>query len=254
MKLTILGCGTSTGVPVIGCRCGVCVSAEPRNSRTRASLLMRTEAGENILIDTSTDLRAQCLKNRVERIDAVLFTHPHADHIHGIDELRAFNMMQDGPIPCYGNAFTIKRIRVMFDYIFEREVVESWRPRLSVTPIDSEFTLFGKRITPVEIYHGATSILGYRVGNAAYLTDCSRIPPESIEKLLGLDVLIIGALRHKAHPTHMNVDAALATSALLKPKRTLFTHLSHSLDYHEENKGLPDGVELAYDGMEITLD
>lgn len=252
MKLIVFGCGTSTGVPVIGCHCGVCDSADPKNRRTRASLLIQT-SGKNILIDTSTDLRAQALSNKIERIDFVLFTHPHADHIHGIDELRTFNMVQKEAIPCYGNEYTIKRIRRVFDYIFEEGVKENWRPNLTTAIIDSNFRLAGVEVAPIDVRHGDSSILGYRIGKAAYLTDCSFIPEASVERLKGLNLLVIGALRYKPHPTHFSIEQAIEFSKAVKPKRTVLTHLSHNLDYAEDNAKLPEGVELAYDGMEIEL-
>jgi phosphoribosyl 1,2-cyclic phosphate phosphodiesterase len=251
MKLLILGCGTSTGVPIIGCDCSVCTSTDPRNKRTRSSALIQIK-DKNILIDTSTDLRAQSLENGLKRIDAVLLTHPHADHIHGIDDLRAFNMMQERAIPCYGSAYTIERVRVMFDYIFSEKPSESWRPNLTTTAVDSRFEAAGVDIIPIEICHGKAAIFGFRVGNAAYLTDCSSIPPASIEKLHGLKLLVLGALRHKPHPTHMTIDEAIETSRLIGANRTVLTHLSHAIDY--TNEKLPDGVELAYDSMSIEVD
>ena len=254
MKLRILGCGTSTGVPVIGCRCGVCASPHPRNKRTRASVLIETgKGGENVLIDTSTDLRAQALANGVERLDAVLFTHPHADHIHGIDELRSFNMLQEGPIPCYGNSGTINRIRVTFEYIFSEEAGESWKPNLTTTLVEGPFSLFGMEVTPLDVYHGTSSILGYRIEKAAYVTDCSLIPEESMEKLRGLDVLVLGALRHRPHPTHFSVRQALEAVEAIRPKRAVLTHLSHKIDYTVDNSKLPPGVDLAYDGMVVEV-
>lgn len=252
MKLLILGCGTSTGVPIIGCECSVCVSKNLRNKRTRSSVLVEAD-GKNLLIDTSTDLRQQSLAHNLRRLDGVLFTHPHADHIHGIDELRAFNMAQDGPIDCYGSSHTIERIKVMFDYIFEKGNKESWRPNLATTVVDGPFTVAGQPITPVEILHGTSRIFGYRIGDAAYLTDCSLIPDESLGLLKGLKVLVLGALRHKPHPTHMSIKEAVEASAAIKPDRTVLTHLSHSVDYDSDNAELPDGVELAYDGMEIEV-
>ncbi|MBI5810741.1 MAG: MBL fold metallo-hydrolase [Deltaproteobacteria bacterium] len=252
MKIIVLGCGTSTGVPVIGCHCGVCRMPDPKNRRTRASLLIQT-SGRNILIDTSTDLRAQALASNIERIDFVLFTHPHADHIHGIDELRTFNMAQKEAIPCYGNGYTIKRIRRVFDYIFEEGIKENWRPNLTTAIIDSEVSLAGIKVTPIEILHGDTTILGYRIGKAAYLTDCSFIPDSSLEKLRGLGLLVIGALRYKPHPTHFSIDQAIELSSAVKPGRTVLTHLSHNLDYTADNAKLPKGVELAYDGMVIEV-
>ncbi|MBI5641941.1 MAG: MBL fold metallo-hydrolase [Deltaproteobacteria bacterium] len=252
MRLTIFGCGTSTGVPVIGCHCQTCSSTDPRNKRTRSSILIQ-ENGKNILIDTSTDLRAQSLANGIERIDAVLFTHPHADHIHGIDDLRAFNLAQGGAIPCYGGEHTIDRIRVMFDYIFREDLNDGWKPNLRTAVIDSAFELFGITVTPVEIQHGPATIFGYRFGNAAYLTDCSGIPEHSLEKLKGVELLIIGALRYKPHPTHFSIQQAIDASAALNPKRTVLTHLGHNIDYGKDNATLPKGVELAYDGLTLQI-
>lgn len=252
MELTILGCGTSTGVPVIGCHCAICSSTEPKNRRTRSSLLIR-EAGTNILIDTSTDLRAQSLSNGLERIDAVLFTHPHADHIHGIDELRAFNFAQMGAIPCYGSAETIDRVRVIFEYIFRENSNDGWKPNLETTAVDGPFEAAGIMVTPVPIRHGAAEIFGYRIGNTAYLTDCSAIPPESAELIKGVDVLILGALRHKPHPTHFTIAQAIEASRETGAGRTILTHLSHNIDYAKDNALLPEGVELAYDGMVVEV-
>ncbi len=253
MKLTVLGCGTSTGVPVIGCHCTVCASDDSRNRRTRSSLLVHTH-GKNILIDTSTDLRTQALANSVERVDAVLFTHPHADHIHGIDDLRSFNMVQKDAIPCYGNPFTIGRIKTMFDYIFSDDGMDGWKPNLTASEVSGPFEAAGEKVIPIDIYHGKAQILGYRIGKAAYVTDCSSIPAGSIRLLDGIEVLVIGALRHRPHPTHFTIDQAVEVAQMLKPKKTLLTHLGHGLDYERDNRLLPKGVELAYDGMTIDLD
>lgn len=250
MKLVILGSGTSTGVPVIGCRCEVCSSRDPRNKRTRASALISTR-GKNILIDTSTDLRAQSLANGIERIDAVLFTHCHADHIHGIDDLRAFNHVQGSSIPCYGNPETIERIRSSFEYIFNDKAGDGWKPSLTATAVESPFEISGIEIIPVEVVHGRARILGYRIGKVAYITDCNSIPPESKEKLRDLEALVLGALRYKPHPTHFNIPQAIEVAEELKPRRCIFTHLGHNLDYKVDNPKLPEGVELAYDGMII---
>lgn len=252
MKITILGCGTSTGVPVIGCRCDICASKDAKNKRTRSSILA-TAHGKNILIDTSTDLRYQALTNDIERIDAVLFTHPHADHIHGIDELRNFNMIQKRPIPCYGSEFTINRIRHMFDYIFTADGNDGWKPELETFPVSAPFDLFGLLVQPVNIYHGKMPILGFRIGGLAYITDCSHIPEDSKKMLGGLEILILGALRHKPHPTHFSIEEAIQIGAGLKPKRVVLSHLGHNLDYAATNKSLPQGFELAYDRMEIEI-
>ncbi|MBI5327602.1 MAG: MBL fold metallo-hydrolase [Deltaproteobacteria bacterium] len=252
MKIIILGCGTSTGVPVIGCKCSVCASKDNKNKRTRSSLLI-TVNNRNILIDTSTDLRYQALTHNIERIDAVLYTHPHADHIHGIDELRIFNMLQRQAIPCYGSEFTINRIRSMFDYIFASAASSSWKPEIETFMISAPFNIFDTLIQPINIYHGKMQILGFRFGRLAYITDCSQIPDDSKKMLDNLDVLILGALRHKPHPTHFSIDEALQVGEELKSKRVILTHLGHNLDYTETNKSLPQGFELAYDGMEIEM-
>ncbi|MEK6791365.1 MAG: GPMC system MBL fold metallohydrolase [Deltaproteobacteria bacterium] len=248
MKLTILGCGTSTGVPIIGCKCVVCASPHPRNKRTRSSLLI--ENGASILIDTSTDLRTQALRHGLERLDGVLFTHHHADHVHGIDDLRAFNMAQQGAvIPCYGNKATISRIRSIFKYIFTQDPNDGWKPKLSMRVVKGMFKLGGIEVQPINILHGKDTILGYRIGNMAYLTDCSSIPKESEVALKGLDLLILGALRHKPHPTHFSISQAIEAALAVRARRTVFTHLGHNVDYEADNASLPQGVELAYDGM-----
>lgn len=255
MRLVILGCGTSTGVPLIGCHCPVCASKDPKNKRTRSSLLIRIGAA-NILIDTSTDLRFQCLANDVERVDAVLFTHPHADHIHGIDDLRSFNLIQNlgnSPIPCYANRRTVERIKIMFDYIFKDDAEDGWKPNLALEAVDGPFKAAGVEVVPIEINHGASSILGYRIGGAAYLTDCSAIPDASLRLLKGVSVLILGALRHKPHPTHFTVAQAVEAARAVGAERTILTHLGHSLDYAADNANLPKGIELAYDGMTVEV-
>ncbi len=252
MQIVILGSGTSTGVPVIGCHCQVCSSGDPRNRRTRSSALIRTD-GRNILIDTSTDLRLQSLANGVERIDAVLFTHPHADHIHGIDDLRTFNAIQNSAIPCFGNEYTIKRIRRAFEYIFNGDGADGWKPNLTATVVDSPFEIFGVEVVPVEISHGPATILGWRIGQAAYVTDCNCIPAASLERLMGVEVLIVGALRFKPHPTHFNIEQAIEAAVAVKAARTVFTHLGHNLDYGRDKDALPPGMEFAYDGMRIEL-
>ncbi|MBI5885447.1 MAG: MBL fold metallo-hydrolase [Deltaproteobacteria bacterium] len=253
MRLVILGCGTSTGVPLIGCRCNVCTSTDARNRRTRSSALIEAGGG-HILIDTATDLRQQALANGIERIDAVLYTHHHADHIHGIDDLRSFNMVQQGrEIACYGNAATVERIRATFNYIFREDVNDGWKPNLTTTVVDGPFELFGERVIPVPLRHGAMSIYGWRVGDMAYLTDCSAIPLESMALLKGLEVLIVGALRDRPHPTHFTIQQAVEAAATIAPKRTILTHMGHNVDYVKDSAALPLGVELAYDGMVVEV-
>ena len=252
MAITILGSGTSTGVPLIGCDCNVCTSTDRRNRRTRSSILVSSEAG-NILIDTSTDLRYQALKNGIRKVDAVLFTHAHADHVHGIDELRSFNFIQKGPIPCFGNEVTLGRIQTMFSYIFKGADSGGGIPQLIMNEVAQTFTLLGEEITPVEVLHGELPILGYRIADMAYITDCSEIPAASMEKLKDLDLLILGALRYRPHNTHFTVDEAVNVVNELKPARTLLTHLGHDLDYERALALLPETVGLAYDGMTIEF-
>lgn len=251
MKILMLGSGTSTGVPAIGCECRVCTSNDPKNKRSRASVIIFCR-GRSLLIDTSTDLRIQALRHRLKRLDAVLFTHAHADHLHGIDELRIFNWLMSGPIPCYGDNKTIERINLVFNYIFQ-DNCESTVPRLKTNIISGPFSLFSQEVVPVEIYHGSLPILGYRLNNFAYITDCSFIPESSKEKLRDLEILILGALRFREHPTHFNIEQALEVISELKPQRCFLTHINHDLDYGETNARLPAGVELGYDGLEIEI-
>lgn len=252
LKVTILGCGTSFGVPMIACKCTVCQSDDPRNTRTRASIMVSYE-GRNILVDTATDLRAQAIANGVDHIDAVLYTHPHAEHIHGVDELRRFNWLQGAGIPCYGSPDTMARIRTVFDYIFLNPGLPGWQPNLTANDVTAPFELFGQTVVPVPLMHGELPIYGYRMGGFAYLTDFLKIPEESEPLLHGLDVMVLEALRYDPHPAHVSVSEALEVVNMFKPKRAVFTHMAHTLEYAEVMKRLPDGVELAYDGMVIEI-
>lgn len=235
-----------------GCRCAVCTSELPQNSRTRCSILVAC-GGRNVLIDTATDLRQQALREKIERIDAVLYTHTHADHLHGIDDLRPFNLMARAPIPIFGSAETIGFIRRSFAYIFDEALDPGYRPQLTTFAIGGPFTLFGLPVEPIPLRHGRGNALGYRLGDLAYLTDCSAIPASSEERLHGLDVLILDALRFTPHSTHFNIPQALEVVARLKPRRTLLTHLSHEVDHGRHSAGLPPGVEFAYDGQRLSL-
>lgn len=253
MKVIVLGSGTSTGVPVIGCNCRVCTSENSRNKRTRASIIVQKN-NHNILVDTSTDLRAQCLANKITRIDAVFYTHTHADHLYGVDELRIFNFIQHGKIPIYGSEETIEGIKRTFPYLFTDAFYGGGKPYLVPNIINGDLELFDIKITPVEIMHGDLPIFGYRFSNFAYVTDVSEIPEESMELLKGLDVLILGALRYEPHPTHFTIEQALKVIEELKPKRSFLTHLGHSVEHEELEKALPDNVRPAFDGMEITIE
>jgi len=251
MIITILGSGTSTGVPMVGCSCAVCNSQDPRDKRSRASILLEW-AGRFILVDTSTDLRRQLLRERVPRIDGVLYTHSHADHIHGIDDLRGFHFIHKKVIPCYGEKGTISAIAAIFPYIFEGLESAGYYPLLEPNIVNGPFPLFGAEITPVPLLHGTISSTGYRFGDIAYLTDLSSIPDSSMGLLESLDLLIIDALRYTPHPNHLNFQGALDVVAQLRPKRTIFTHLTHEVPY-SSGKKLPEGVELAYDGLKIDI-
>jgi phosphoribosyl 1,2-cyclic phosphate phosphodiesterase len=252
MRITILGSGTSSGVPMIGCSCPVCSSPDPMNHRTRASVSVHLDAG-TILIDTATDLRQQALRWGLTRVDAVLFTHAHADHIHGIDELRSFNMTSLREIPCYGPPEAVSRLRAYFDYIFREDQTESLRPFLTLQDLTSPTELCGVRVVPVPLLHGDQAALGYRLGDFAYLTDASRIPEGSWDLLPDLRLLVLDALRPHRHPTHFSIPEALEVIERLKPRRAVLTHLSHHVDHQLVNKKLPIGVELAYDGQTFEL-
>ena len=252
MDILFLGSGTSTGVPSLCCDCDVCRSTDPKNKRLRSSILVRNE-NNNLLIDTSTDLRQQCLVNNITNINHVLYTHHHADHVHGIDELRSFNFFNNTVIPCYGNKNTIEKIKKNFNYIFNGATqVGGGLPNLTLHTINGEvFTLGEVCITPLNIIHGKLEILGYKLNNCAYITDCSGMPNETKKQLKNLDILILNALGFDPHPTHFSLNQSLDAVAELKPKRAILTHINHEFDHTKVMAKLPKGVELAYDGMTI---
>ncbi|MFZ2948485.1 MAG: GPMC system MBL fold metallohydrolase [Desulfuromonadaceae bacterium] len=251
MKITILGCGTSTGVPMVGCDCPVCSSDNPRDKRTRASLLISYN-NHAVLIDTSTDLREQALRQGIRRIDAVLFTHAHADHVNGIDDLRGFHFIHRDIIPCFASRETLHTLQNGFSYIFNEHDGSGYTPLLAAHEISAPLELFGRTIIPIPLLHGKTPSLGYRIGNFAYLTDCSAIPEQSLGLLQGLELLIIDGLRWTEHPYHFNIPGAIAAARQLGSPRTILTHLTHQIAYSEGNK-LPPGFELAFDGMKFDL-
>ena len=254
LTITVLGSGTSVGVPTIGCHCKVCTSTEPRDNRLRPSIVIRYR-GHSVLIDTTPDFRQQALRIGLERLDAVLFTHSHADHVMGLDDIRPFNFRQPGSIPIFGSEETLDSIRRSFPYIFDDTPSESSIPRIDARVLDgTPFDLFGIQFTPIPLWHGRGKIYGFRFHTAAYLTDHSDIPPESLNLLHGLDVLFLDALRHKPHPTHSTVERSLAWVRQLEPARAWFTHISHDLPHERTEGQLPEHVRLAYDGLEITVD
>jgi len=253
--LVFLGTGTSVGVPMIGCGCDVCNSQDPKNNRTRCSVILGLPEG-TLLIDTPPDLRSQLLREQLGLVHAVLFTHEHADHLFGLDDLRIFQFYLNGAVPLYCEPTVEQRILQSYDYAFApaRSSHAGATPKLSIQTIGTDpLTLLGTRITPIRLHHGTFMVLGFRIGNVAYCTDVNEIPEESWPRLEGLDVLILGALRNRPHPTHFSVQQAIEVHQRLRPKRTLLTHLSHELDHEATNAELPAGVQLAYDGLKVPL-
>ncbi len=253
VRITVLGSGTSSGVPTLGCDCAVCRSLDPRDQRLRPSIALRL--GErNVVIDTTPDFRTQALRSHIRRVDAVLYTHSHADHILGLDDVRPFNYKQGGAIPIYGAQDTLDDIRRVFRYAFDDRARESAVPQIDARLFDeTPFEVLGLKVTPVRIQHGRSWVYGFRFGRAAYLTDHSAIPEESLDLLEDLDVLFLDALRHRPHPTHSTVAQSLETVARLKPRRAYFTHISHDLGHAATEETLPPNVRLAYDGMELDV-
>jgi phosphoribosyl 1,2-cyclic phosphate phosphodiesterase len=238
---------------MIGCRCGTCRSSDPRDRRSRPSILFEMGGGVRVLVDTTPDLRSQALAHDLDRVDAILFTHCHADHVMGLDEVRRFNVLQQAAIPCYGDPRTLKELRRTFAYIFDSADEGGGIPRIHLYPVGGPFSVGGETVTPVPLWHGRREILGFRVRDFAYLTDCSDIPDSSWALLEGLDTLAIDALRHRPHPTHFTVEQALAVSVRLGVRRTWLTHICHDLPHAATNASLPDGVEMAYDGLIIDI-
>ena len=255
-EFRILGCGTSHGVPMIGCHCAVCESTDPHNSRTRTGAIIHTPLG-NILIDTSPELRMQLVREKIDLIHAVIYTHSHADHLYGLDDLRLFGHYLGQPVNLYCEEIVETQIRRAFGYAFGEPNV-NYHPgsvpmlelmRIGLDPIE----LLGVTIQPLRLLHGKLPVLGFRVSNLAFCTDVSEIPDETWPLLEGLDVLFIDALRDKPHPTHLSVQQALEVIERVKPRQAYLTHLSHSLDYETTNARLPPNVKLAYDGLRMPI-
>lgn len=254
MKLTFLGTGTSHGIPMIACDCRVCTSADPRDKRTRSSVLVEYD-GRSVLIDTPPEFRLQCVANRVCRVDAVLFTHAHADHVTGMDDLRRFNDILRAALPVHGNKETLEHLQRMFGYAFGHNPhYVSAKPTLQPMQVDGPFDLFGRKVIPIELPHGPACVLGYRIGRFAYCTDCSDIPSAAQDMLRDLDVLVLDALRISPHPTHLNLEQAIDWAGRIGARRTLFTHIAHEILHAEIQPTLPAGMELAYDGMVVAVE
>ncbi len=254
-QVTVLGSGTSSGVPMIGCRCTVCTSSDPRDRRLRPSIFVSVPGHAGILVDTTPDFRQQALTYGITRIDAVLFTHSHADHIFGLDDIRRFNFMQGGPIPCHASAATLRDIERTFHYAFDGAArLGGGVPRIETHVITGPFTIGGVRVVAVPLWHGDAPVLGFRFGSFAYLTDCNRLDAAAWPLVEGVDTLVVDALRDKPHTTHFTVAEALAVVERVRPRRAYLTHMSHDLGHSATNARLPAPVELAYDGLVIDVD
>jgi phosphoribosyl 1,2-cyclic phosphate phosphodiesterase len=254
-RVIMLGTGTSHGVPMIACGCATCRSTDPRDKRLRASIYVDVPGRAHLLVDTATDLRQQALTYGITRVDAVLFTHSHADHILGLDDLRTFNALQGAPIPCYASVETFDRIRGQFPYVFESPLqLGGGVPQLTLHPITGTFVAHGVTVVPVPLWHGKLPVLGFRFGSFAYLTDCNRIPDASLKLVEGVDTLVLDALRDTPHETHFTVAQAVAMVERIAPRRAWFTHMTHDLPHAATNARLPAGIELAYDGLVFDIE
>lgn len=255
MQLTFLGTGTSQGIPMIGCRCPVCRSGDPHDRRARCSAAVRLSGGRVLLIDTSPELRVSALAIGLDRVDAVLYSHGHADHVMGMDDLRSFNQLQGSVIDCYGDSRTIDAVRRAFYYA---EVPPGGqrlpdRPGVTFHVIDGPFEAAGQPIAPVPLPHASGVSMGYRIGRLAYCTDCSGVPDSALPLLSGLDVLVLGMLRRRPHPAHMSLDQAMAAADRIGARQTWFIHMSHDIAHEATNRSLPPNRQLAYDGQVVEV-
>jgi len=254
MKAVFLGTGTSVGVPIIGCDCAVCTSTDPRNRRRRTSLYLESD-GTHVVVDTTPDFREQALQFKIPRVDAVLFTHSHADHIFGFDDIRRFNTMQDSVIPAYGSAETICDLRRVFNYIQTEKVPGVYRPRIEYMEITGPFDVGGIHVVPLHVIHGSKITMGFLFKGGGmtlgYVPDCLKMPDEAVEKLKGIDVMILDALRHKPHKTHLTLEDSVALLKRIGAKESYITHMCHDLDHCETGKLLPVNIHVSYDGLVI---
>lgn len=253
MRVTFLGSGTSTGVPVVGCRCRVCTSTHPRNQRLRQSVAIESN-GKHFLIDTTPDLRLQLLRHPIPRLDFLLYTHSHSDHLMGLDDIRPFNFRQRESIRAYASPYTAKAIRRAFSYIWDATQLGGGKPQLELVEIDGAFLHEDIEIIPIPVTHGEWTILGFRIGPFAYITDTNGIPPESMRLLEGVDTLALDGLRPSPpHPTHFTIDEAVECAQRIGARVTYLIHLTHDVDHDELEAKLPAGVRLAYDGLELRF-
>lgn len=251
LTLTFLGSGTSTGVPAVGCDCAVCHSSDPKDKRLRASVLLQYD-GRNVVIDTGTDFRQQALRVGLKTLDAVLFTHAHADHIFGLDDIRPYNFMTRRAVPVYADATTWEGLRRVYHYVFAPSPYGGV-PLVEPHVITGPFELFGRRFEPFEVIHGRLPVVAFRFGCAAYVTDCNEIPDATVDGLRDLDVLVIDGLRFSDHNTHLTIPKALRYIDRIRPRRAILTHMNHEVRHATVDAGLPDGVELAYDGLVVEV-
>lgn len=254
VTVTILGSGTSSGVPTIACTCPTCLSTDTRDKRLRPSIWIRSEQG-SVVIDTSSDFRQQCLRAGITDLDAVVYTHHHFDHIAGFDDLRAFNFKYQAPVPIYLMSETLEHIRRIFSYAFPSdEKPESGVPVIEPVVIDSDpITIADMELIPLPLKHGRMRVNGYRIGDFAYCTDCNMISDEAYERLAGTRILVLDALRYRPHPTHFTLEQAVESAERIGAEQTYFTHIAHDLMHEEAERLLPTGMNLAYDGLEIAI-
>ena len=254
MVITLLGTGTSSGIPLIGCRCDVCRSLDYRDKRLRVSIYVETQ-GKCFVVDTGPDFRQQMLREDITQLDAVIFTHQHKDHTAGLDDVRAFNFLQNKDMPIYGRLQVLEQLKREFEYVFA-DYRYPGIPRLQLHEItNTPFDVLGVTFTPIDVLHHRLPVFGFRIGNFAYLTDVNHIPEAELAKLQNLDVLILGALQRETHISHFNLQQAIDVVSILKPKVTYFTHLSHKMGRHAEvEKELPAHIRLGFDGLKIKLE